>query len=217
MMTSKTAKNADSPKHESFLMECVVKPMVKKLSGLLVVILAFIAIVTYVGTQFPNLFPQQVTISDEVIENKLQTAGEMVTAKNTLSGVKTWGAPRTLPLVDVAIPGTYTELRLAYTCTVHVGYDFSEIKAVRLDDSTVLVTLPEARVLGEYLETDEDTDISLFNRIPEGTVDELKAQAKADGMEAAVNNGIYEEAEAEAQKQIKGLLSEIGDFEVIFE
>ncbi len=36
MMTSKTAKNADSPKRESFLMECVVKPMVKKLSGLLV-------------------------------------------------------------------------------------------------------------------------------------------------------------------------------------
>lgn len=217
MMTSNTAKNADSTKRESFLMECVVKPMVKKLSGLLVTILVVIAIVTYVSKQFPALFPQRVTISDEIIENKLQTVGELVTAKETFSGVKTWGAPRTLPLVDVAIPGTYTELRLKYTYTVHVGYDFSEIKAVMLDDSTILVTLPEARILADPLETDEDTDISLFNRIPDGTVDELKAQAKADGMEAAVNNRIYEKAEAEAQRQIRGLLSEVGDFQIIFD
>ena len=216
-MTFKTAKNADTPKRESFLMECVVKPIVKKLSGLLVTVLVVIAIATYVGKLIPSLFPQEVTISEVVIEEKLQALGELVTAEHTKSGVKTWGASRKLPVVGWTILGTYNELNLEYTSTIMVGYDFSAIKPVKVDDHTIRITLPEAQVLGAFLETSESTDISLFNRIPDDTVAELKAEVRAQAMEDAVNAGIYEMAEEEAKAQITDILSEVGDFKIEFE
>ncbi|MBE5774795.1 MAG: DUF4230 domain-containing protein [Clostridiales bacterium] len=100
--------------------------------------------------------------------------------------------------------------------TIMVGYDFSAIKPVKVDDHTIRITLPEAQILGDFLETNESKDISLFNRIPDDTVEELKAEARAQAMEDAVNAGIYEMAEEEAKAQIRGLLSEVGDFQIEF-
>ena len=77
--------------------------------------------------------------------------------------------------------------------------------------------MPEAQILGDFLETNESKDISLFNRIPDDTVEELKAEARAQAMEDAVDAGIYEMAEEEAKAQIRGLLSEVGDFQIEFE
>ena len=68
MMTSKTAQNVGTQKRESFLMECVIKPMVKKLSGYLITALVVVALITYVGKQIPTLFPQHVTFSEEIID-----------------------------------------------------------------------------------------------------------------------------------------------------
>ena len=48
-------------------------------------------------------------------------------------------------------------------------YDFSAIKPVKVDDHTIRITLPEAQILGDFLETNESKDISLFNRTA-GTV-----------------------------------------------
>jgi len=216
MMTSKTAQNVDTQKRESFLMECVIKPMVKKLSGYLITALVVVALITYVGKQIPTLFPQHVTFSEEIIEEKLQALGELVTAEKTRHGTQTWGASREFLGTGINLPGTYNELTLDYFSTIKVGYDFSKIKAKKVDDSTVQVTLPKVQVLGNFLEASESTILSPFNRIPDGKADELKARAKSEALKAAENEGIYQLAEEEAKKQISNLLSELGDFTIIF-
>ena len=216
MMTSKAAQNAGTQKRESFLMECVVKPMVKKLSGYLITALVVVALITYVGKQIPTLFPQHVTFSEEIIEEKLQAIGELVTAEKNRHGTQTWGASRGFLGTGLIIPGTYNELKLDYFSTIKVGYDFSKIKAKKIDDSTVQVTLPKVHVLGNFLEASESTILSPFNRIPDGKADELKARAKSEALKAAENEGIYQLAEEEAKKQITNLLSELGDFTIIF-
>lgn len=107
-------------------------------------------------------------------------------------------------------------MTLDYFSTIKVGYDFSKIKAKKIDDSTVQVTLPKAHVLGNFLEASESTILSPFNRIPDGKADELKARAKSESLKAAEKEGIYQLAEEEAKKQITNLLSELGDFAIIF-
>lgn len=215
-MTSKVAQNAGTQKRESFLMECVVKPMTKRLSGILIPVLVIVVLYNYVGKLIPTLFPQHVTFSEETIEEKLQTKGQLVTAEKTRHGTQTWGASREFLGTGFILPGTYNELTLDYYSTIQVGYDFSKINVKKIDDSTVQITLPRAQVLGNFIEASESTILSPFNRIPDDKADELKAQAKSEALKAAEKEGIYQLAEEEAKKQITNLLSELGDFKITF-
>lgn len=211
MMTVKTARSIDSTRQESFLMECFIKPVVKKLSGWLVTVLMVIALVTYVGNHFPSLFPQHVTESEITIEEKLQAIGELATFEKTKTGEHTWGAARKVPYFGWDMPFTYTDLTIRYDSIIKIGYYSTEIKATEVDDKSVIVTLPEAKVLSNTVEiTSVDYNLSAFNDPPYDKVTELIEEAKAKELKAVEELGCYQMAKDEAVRQITAFLTDLG-------
>ncbi len=219
MMTSKAVQDKRT-RSQGFWMECVVKPMTKRFSGFLASVLILITVITYIGHQIPTLFPHRTTITKEILEEKLQAIGELATYEMTYRGYHIWGDSREFPLIGVEIPGTYNDLKVEYTGTIKVGYDFEEITVDKLDDTRVHVTVPKVKVLDNYIEqTSETTHLSLFNRIPENKAIELMTEAKTDELKSAEDQGIYQLAENNAKEMITALVSQFGDYEIqiIFE
>ena len=214
MMTMNATKGK-RPSRQGFWMECVIRPMTRRFSGFLASVLILIAIVTYIGHQLPTFFPHRTTITKEILEEKLQAIGELATYEMTYRGYHIWGDSREFPVIGVEIPGTYNDLKVEYTGTIKVGYDFEGITVDKLDDTRVLITVPKVKVLDNYIEqTAETTHLSLFNRIPENKAIELMEEAKSDELKSAVNQGIYQLAENNAKEMITALLSQFGDFEI---
>ena len=114
--------------------------------------------------------------------------------------------------------GSTNSITITYNGIVKVGYDISDI-IVKVDDETIYISIPEARLNDNYviwdsLECDESNNI--FNPIEFAQYQELVKEIEDMGLEQVTEQGIYKKAEENLKVLINVFLAEFDDYEIVY-
>lgn len=206
-------------------------PWIKKIVTFLVVVGISVGIGLYYGysnglKKAEEFVPVTTTLSFKDI-------GELATQSCYLKEVDMINDPR--KVLNIPVPFTTSRLIVSKAYIVKAGYNFSEIQPTVVDPvfdddqkmvekGTIIISLPEAKVLSNEEEDDKYTvymeEESVFNNITTKEQHELfqkmKAQAEAD----AIENGLFEEARKNAELVLSDFVYKTFDrnmYEVVFE
>ena len=162
---------------------------------------------------------EHVEIQRVQIEEKLDLISELATSSFEYTNQKT--ISNTRQLLGFDIPGTTNSVELIYSGIIKVGYDVSEIECLADEEDLQLIfTLPEARVLDNYiiLDTMQCNDRNnIFNPIGSDKIAQYFADIQAEELKAAEARGIYDEAEEQLKSIITNYFAVFSDYEVVFE
>lgn len=174
----------------------------------------------YFGIQYlPDLFSAKIEVTDLVAESRLEAIGEFATYQYTYTGVKEKRDTRTL-LENIPIPGTTNYQKYAYSGTIKVGYQVSEMK-IHVDNlrKEIYVTLPEAMVLSNDIEQDvsayEQVN-NILNPIRGDAIAAMEQEIKNEELEKAEEAGLSGLAEEHAKELITEILSAFEGYTVVF-
>lgn len=156
------------------------------------------------------------TIFSKTTTLGFEDIGELATQAALYTNVQTINKDRTL--WGIHIPLTTSKSIFSYDGVIKAGYDFSQIKLdVSKVDKTITVTLPEVKILSNTLDYDSlliyDESESIFTPISLEDNNEALNQMEKEGQQKAIENGLFENARANAEVLIKGMLSGMIDLE----
>ena len=121
-----------------------------------------------------------------------------------------------LEIFGVTIPFTQSKYIYSYDVIIKAGFDFREIEW-EVNDTTILVKLPQARILSSQLEPESfkiyHESESIFRPI---TLDENNAaliELKQNAERDAVANGLLDNARSNAELILKGVFAGAYDME----
>jgi len=106
---------------------------------------------------------------------------------------------------------------------VIAGVDMADIEAedFRLEDETLFVTLPEAEVFVATLNNDEsyvyDRDTGILRKSDQDLETTARQVAEQEILNAALNDGILNQARQNAEVYLERLLNTLGYMHVVFE
>lgn len=174
---------------------------VKRLLLIAAILLIAAAVLTVRGTFF---------IGSRTSTLGLKDIGELVTqAAYTTNVTKLENSAQ---VFGMKVPGTTASYVFSYDVTVKAGLDFADIElAVDEGGKTVTVMLPEAKVLSCELDQDSlqiwDADKNIFNPLRVTYFNEAQADMKATAQQTAIDNGLLDNARANAEVLIRGFLA----------
>ena len=155
----------------------------------------------------------------EEIEKMFAGAGRLVCVENPYSGfysmeqTKKWG--------EWDVPMTKSTATLTYTGCLNAGYDLSKVE-IKLNEETksIFITLPKVQV--ENYVTDygiENRNEGWFTGFSEEDIEKAVEEAKETELTKAEEAGLYEQAEAACEENVKGLITQVEGldaYEVVF-
>lgn len=99
---------------------------------------------------------------------------------------------------------------ISYDCTVKAGIKDLTQAEVTQEEDKVMVTLPEVEITGVEIDNDsfqkyDETD-NVFNRITVDFVNDAQQELKEQICESAIEKGVLDVAEKNAEKILKELL-----------
>lgn len=154
------------------------------------------------------------TVKSRSIELGLKNIGELSTQAGYYTNVQVISDYREVFGVD--IPFTQNKYIFSYDGIVKAGVNFSEIE-VNVDDitKTIVVTLPEIKILSneideESLEVYDETK-NIFNPLKLDDINLAFVTLKERAQENAIENGILENAQVNAENLVKGFLQGMFD------
>ena len=139
-----------------------------------------------------------------------EDVGDLTTQSAYCTEVKTLTSSRNI--LGIQIPFTQSQCIYSYDVIVNAGYDFSQIQCVPKESvSQIVIYLPEVKITGTELVEDSFKlyieDQSIFSPITlednNKAIEELQQEAE----QKAIENGLFEAAEANAKKLIEGFLA----------
>lgn len=182
----------------------IVKPLMKaKFLVPVICILAVIAGWLFIGNKF--------TTESKSTKLGFEDIGELATQSAYVTEVNVTEDAR--DLFGIEIPFTQSKTIFSYDVVIKAGIDFSEID-YNVDDTakTINITLPECKILSNEIKTDSfklyHEAESLFTPI---TVEDINASISnltADAEKTALDNGILDEARANAETIMKGFFAQ---------
>lgn len=191
-----------------------IKPALVSAAALVLVIGGFA-----IGTHKDTWFGQHDTgISNEFVNQKIQSIGELVTCECSYTNSKTIEDSR--ELAGVIIPFTKHTVDINYNGTIKVAYDVSEI-STKVDNLSkkIYVKLPKSYVSDNYIDI-ANAEISqqnnFLNPIDSKEVAVGMQKAQEEELANAIENGLFETAEEKAQSIIRGLFLEFNEYSVEF-
>lgn len=109
------------------------------------------------------------------------------------------------------VPFTQSKYIYSYRVTIKAGYDFSQIKwSVNRKENTISVKLPEVKILSSEIDPDSfevyHEAESVFNRISLTENNDALKTLRDNAVNSAVENGLYENARANAELLITAFL-----------
>ena len=178
------------------------------------ILLAILAVIVMVVLWMRSVFfgEKKPEITTEYITGKLDVASELNTAELTYTGM--------VKYEDGSIPFlTKKAFTMIYTATVKAGIDFSEIK-VDVNDNSVVVTLPEAKVQSVYVDPNSidfyDESFALFNWTDKEDITTSIARAENDLKANADMSELLKKSEEQTERLIRALLEDaIGDKQLV--
>lgn len=125
-------------------------------------------------------------------------------------------------LFGITIPFTQSKYIYSYDVAVKAGFDFGEIEW-KLNDHTIEVSLPEARVLSTEIDTDSfeiyHEEESIFRQITLTENNEALRSLQESAEQNAVENGLLENARSNAETILTGFFGNVYDmdeYEIVF-
>ena len=152
---------------------------------------------------------KEVEITSDIIEEELKDIGELATEEYDYTGVETYDESKSFNGFE--IPFTQSKFIYSYDGTIKAGIDFNDIH-VEKDDLKKLVTisLPGAQILSSEIDEKSfqlyDEKNSIFNPISVSDVNETVVRLKESAEQKAIDKGLLERADKNAQTLIKGFV-----------
>lgn len=166
------------------------------------------------------IIKEKAEVTDVHIRQKLEAIGELATYSFEYTNEKTISDAKSLFGSKVAIPGTKSEISIVYSGVIKVGYEIMDIKCeVDNDRYLIYVTIPEAKVLDNYIKLDDLQCVEkngIFNHITTAEVLEYFKGIEDEELVIAEEKGIYGFAEEQLEVIVRGLLESFEEYEVLF-
>ena len=162
-----------------------------------------------------------IILTNTTVKSELNAIAELMTYSETYSGLATVVDSRQIPYTDVNIWGTQHQIQISYVGTIKVGYDLNDLH-VMVNDARkeIYITLPKVPIVDNNLPQENVQvlqDNNILNPIRADEVNEHLITVKADQLQNAINNGIYEKAETQFRKIIVDNLAKLhSDYKVVF-
>lgn len=180
--------------------------------------------------------PEEVVVEKEVekiitlpgeVQKRVVTVEEVETKLVEIDELSTYAGEYTVTLgkdearyllEDYKVPGTTNSITITCDGIVKVGYNVSDI-VVKVDTDKIYISIPEAKINDTYVIWDSiqcAEKNSILNPIEFSQYQELVDEIEEMGLKDVEANGIYEAAEENLKKVIRGFLSEFVDYEIVF-
>lgn len=204
----------ESPRRKRRRFHLPGSPLLRKL---LAIVVAVAVIVVALSLVRPTLFTDQKTT-----KLGFENIGELATQSAYCSPVGVIEGDR--ELFGISIPFTQSKYIYSYDVVIKAGYDFAGITWSIKDDSTIVVHLPEPKILSSEILLDSLKiyleDESIFRQIKleetNAALQKLEEQAQAD----AIANGLFENARTNVESILTGFFGnvyDLGQYEIQFE
>lgn len=172
-----------------------------------IVIIVIVAVVCSIGGYMWKWHNDTPKITSEYISQKLSNESTLVTQKLTQEGFSEY--------TDEGIPVlTKGDFTITYKAEVTAGIDVKKIEVIKTDQDNRKITLrlPEAEIFSVKVDPNSveyhDQKIALFNTDSKQDSDRAEALAEEDARKEAMNSGLLENANAQAQILVKGILQD---------
>lgn len=197
----------ESPRRKRRHFHLPKSPLLRKL-----LVIAIVAAIIAIALSLvrPTLFTDQKTT-----KLGFENIGELATQSAYCSPVGVIEGDR--ELFGISIPFTQSKYIYSYDVVIKAGYDFAGITWSIKDDSTIVVHLPEPKILSSEILLDSLKiyleDESIFRQIKleetNAALQDLEEQAQAD----AIANGLFENARTNAETILTGFFGNVYDLE----
>lgn len=162
-----------------------------------------------------------IILTNTTVKSEMNAIAELMTYSETYSGMATVVDSRQIPYTDVNIWGTQHEIQISYVGTIKVGYDLNDLHVMVNDTrKEIYITLPKVPIVDNNLPQENVTvlqDNNLLNPIRANEVNDHLVTVKAEQLQAAINNGLYDKAETHLRKIIVDNLAKLhSDYKVVF-
>ena len=145
-----------------------------------------------------------IILTNTTVKSELNAIAELMTYSETYSGMATVVDSRQIPYTNVNIWGTQHQIQISYIGTIKEIY----------------VTLPKVPIVDNNLPQESVTvlqDNNILNPIRADEVNEHLVTVKAEQLQNAINNGIYDKAETHLRKIIVDNLAKLhSEYKVVF-
>jgi len=147
----------------------------------------------------------------------LKNIGELATQAGYFTTVQSISKAR--ELWGWEVPLTQSNYVYSYDGTIKAGVDFGEIET-EVDEAKHVITVrfPEFRILSTEIDEDSfkiyNDGTNLFTTLRVEDVNRSNAELKNEAKQTALNNGILENARANAEALVKGYLAGMYDLSV---
>ncbi len=187
----------------------------KKYQKLITIVCAIViaAAFLWIGTKIGNKEP---VVDGSTTKLKFENIGELATQSAYTTEVQVISDSQNL--FGVEIPFTQSKQIYSYNVNIKAGYDFTKVTYDVDDENKVItITLPEVQTLSTELDTDSfkvyHEQTSAFTHIDLETQNSATKQMCERAEKDAIENGLYENAEKNAELVLKGFVSSAYDLE----
>ena len=125
-------------------------------------------------------------------------------------------------LYGMRIPFTQSKYIYSYDIVIKAGYDFNEIEW-KEKNKTIVVKLPEAKVLSNELDMDSfkvyHEEESIFSKITLEENNDAVKKMKLNAQENAIANGLLENARSNAETMLTGFFADeydLDEYKIVF-
>lgn len=188
--------------------------------------LVFVVLVVVILLGFFVVIPHftaSTKTSSQTQQLQLKNIGELATQECDVVQVETITKDSLKEKYGIDLPLIGSEVIYSYTVKIKAGYDFSKIDYQEDDDQKIVsIKLPEAKVLSNEVDTDSfkcySDYQSIFNTISQDDQNKALDNLKKDAEQTALDNGLLDNAETNAQKYLTTMIQQIlgSDYKVKF-
>lgn len=151
---------------------------------------------------------QNTKLDAVVIGNQLTRISELATVSYQYTNMGQFSSSN--DFYGVTIPFTTKKFILTYDGVIKAGVDLSQAR-ISVEDTSVTVTLPSARILSHEIDEDSmevfDEKSSIFNPFRVEDFASFQADQKVEMEQKAIEKGLLEQAAEKAEDSISALLS----------
>lgn len=157
------------------------------------------------------------TITKNEVETKLIAIGELSTYMGEYEVERTEEQTRYM-LDNIPVLGTTNEIGIKCVGIVKVGYDMEDI-VVKVDNESqkIYVAIPEPDIKDNYIKWDsiENTENNnILNPIEFSQYQNLFSELEEQGLEDAIDKGVYDDANSHLKEVINSFLSCFEDYQI---
>lgn len=199
--------DTESPRRQWWHFHLSKSPLLRKLLVLLVAVVTIVVVLSMVRSRF---FTDQKTA-----RLGFENIGELATQSAYCTQIGMIEADRNL--FGISLPFTQSKYIYSYDVLIKAGYDFTGIYWDFEDDSTIVVQLPEPKILSSEIRLDSLKvyleDESIFRQISldetNTALKEMEETAKSD----AIDNGLFDNARTNAETILTGFFGNVYNLE----